>query len=397
VASGFSRKYLWLLLALASAVYFVALGNSGIWDANEAFYVETPREMLEANDFVNPTFNYLPRFNKPVLSYWIVAGFYQLFGVSVAVQRFAIALGALLMIASAFVLARAAETRGAQVEDGRISLLDPRSPALWAALGLAAAPRLVMFARRIFIDIWTSAFMALTLMFFALSERYPERRRLFMALMYVAIGLGVLTKGPVAIALPALAFGLYLAVRGELRRIPQMMLPLGIVIIAAIVVPWYAALYREHGWTYIQSFLISENVERFAGPGSTCRSCSATRSRGHCCCSPRPPPRGRSARGSRRCSGAGSERSWRSSRCRPASRTSTSSRLSRRSPRSAAWRFIADWRGLNGKGGSRVRWRRPARCSRSRARRSCSCSKRRAGPTRSTAPAWWADWRSPAA
>ena len=33
--------------------------------------------MLEANDFLNPTFNYLPRFNKPVLSYWIVAGFYQ--------------------------------------------------------------------------------------------------------------------------------------------------------------------------------------------------------------------------------------------------------------------------------------------------------------------------------
>ena len=65
------------LLVFASAVYFVALGNSGIWDANEAFYVETPREMIEANDFVNPTFNYLPRFNKPVLSYWIVAGVLQ--------------------------------------------------------------------------------------------------------------------------------------------------------------------------------------------------------------------------------------------------------------------------------------------------------------------------------
>ena len=30
--------------------------------------------------------------------------------------------------------------------------------------------------------------------------------------MYVSIGLGVLTKGPVAIALPALVFGLYLVV-----------------------------------------------------------------------------------------------------------------------------------------------------------------------------------------
>jgi 4-amino-4-deoxy-L-arabinose transferase-like glycosyltransferase len=262
VDSGVSRKYLWLLLALASAVYFIALGNSAIWDANEAFYVETPREMLEANDFVNPTFNYRPRFNKPVLSYWIVAGFYHLFGVSVGVQRFAIALGAVILIGCAFLLARIGmQDAGTGIQDERSAIRD--SAAFWAAAGLAAAPRLVMFARRIFIDIWISAFLALTLVCFALSERYPERRRLYLSLMYAAIGFGVLTKGPVAIALPALAFGLYLLVRGELRRVTTLMIPLGVVIVAAIVVPWYLALYREHGWTYISSFLINENVERF--------------------------------------------------------------------------------------------------------------------------------------
>jgi len=255
---------LWVLLAAAVAVYFVALGNSAIWDANEAFYVETPREMLEAHDVINPTFNYEPRFNKPVLSYWIVGGLYKAFGVSVAVQRFGIAIGALIIIACAFVLAGAAEARGARREARQSPILVPRySAAVWAAAGLAAAPRLVMFARRIFIDIWITAFMALTLTFFALSERYPERRRLFLILMYVSVGLGALTKGPVAIALPALAFGLYLVVTRDLRRVLNMMLPLGIVIVAAIVVPWYYALYREHGWTYISSFLINENVERF--------------------------------------------------------------------------------------------------------------------------------------
>ena len=120
-----------------------------------------------------------------------------------------------------------------------------------------------MFARRIFIDIWITAFMSLTLVFFALSERYPERRRRFLVLMYVAIALGVLTKGPVAIALPALSFGLYLAARRELPRLTQMMIPLGVLIIGVIVIPWYAAIYQEHGWTHIKSFLISDNVERF--------------------------------------------------------------------------------------------------------------------------------------
>jgi 4-amino-4-deoxy-L-arabinose transferase-like glycosyltransferase len=122
---------------------------------------------------------------------------------------------------------------------------------------------LLMLGRRIFIDIWITAFMSLTLVFFALSERFPERRRLFLILMYVAAGLGMLTKGPVAIVLPGLAFLLYLLVQRELRRAGEMMLPLGALIVLLIVVPWYAALYHAHGWEYIRSFIVSENLERY--------------------------------------------------------------------------------------------------------------------------------------
>jgi 4-amino-4-deoxy-L-arabinose transferase-like glycosyltransferase len=216
--------------------------------------------MLEARDLVNPTFNYEARFNKPVLSYWIVAGLYQVFGVSVAVQRFGIALGAMIIIACAYWLAA--------LPRDRTSDLGPRTSGLWAAAGLAAAPRLMMFSRRIFIDIWLTAFMALTLTCFALSEAQPEQRRRWLLLMYASIGLGVLTKGPVAIALPGMAFALYLIVRREIGRVREMMLPAGAAVVAAIVVPWYAALYHQHGWTYIRSFLLTENVERFtAGVG----------------------------------------------------------------------------------------------------------------------------------
>src|SRR3990172_4873472 len=170
------RLIVFVLLVAAVVPYFIDLNGSSIWDANEAYYVETPREMMQRGDYISPTFNHEPRFNKPVLSYWVVAAFYKVFGVSVGVQRLPIAVGA----------------------------------ATWAALGLAVAPRLLMFSRRIFIDISISMFMGLTLLFFALAERYPERRRLYLPLMYGAAGLGVLTKGPVALALPGLEFGAYL-------------------------------------------------------------------------------------------------------------------------------------------------------------------------------------------
>jgi 4-amino-4-deoxy-L-arabinose transferase-like glycosyltransferase len=250
-----------VLLAVAIIPYLVDLGGSAIWDANEAFYVETPREMMERHDYVTPTFNYEPRLNKPVLSYWIVAAFYKVFGVSVAVQRVPIAIAALILILTASCLARAASN--AEKAPGRAT-----EAALWAGLGLAVTPRLLMFARRIFIDVYISMFFGLTLLFFVLAERVPERRRTYLVLMYVAAGLGMLTKGPVAIVLPALAFGLYLLVHGELRRLGSMMLPAGALILLAIVAPWYVALYLRHGSAPMTEFIFGENVARYtAGVG----------------------------------------------------------------------------------------------------------------------------------
>ncbi len=243
------RRALLILLIAAVLPYTLYLGASSIWDANEAYYVETPREMLESGDYVNPSFNYEPRFNKPVLTYWMVAGLYHAFGVSVGVQRVAIAASALLMIAAAYVMARAVSAH-------------PLAPML-AAIGLAAGPRFFMFSRRILVDMAMSAMMTLTLLFFVLAERHPERRRLFLTLMYVCVGLGVLTKGPIAAVIPLLAFLLYLVAHGELRRVRDMMIPGGVVIALAIAMPWYAMLYAQHGWTYIYEFFIGENLGRY--------------------------------------------------------------------------------------------------------------------------------------
>jgi 4-amino-4-deoxy-L-arabinose transferase-like glycosyltransferase len=252
VSSWRRDRLRWLLTALLAAAvipFFVNVADSSIWDANEAYYVETPREMLESGDWINPTFNYEPRFNKPVLSYWIVGGLYRLFGVSVAVERAAIAAAAMVMLIAVWFIARAASPQ-------------PLAPLL-ATLGLAVGPRFFMFSRRIFVDMAVTAMMTLTLLFFILAERYPARRRLFLVLMYLSVGLGVLTKGPVAAVIPFLVFVAYLAVRRELGRLREMMIPAGVLIALAIAAPWYVALYLQHGWTHITGFFIGENIGRF--------------------------------------------------------------------------------------------------------------------------------------
>jgi 4-amino-4-deoxy-L-arabinose transferase-like glycosyltransferase len=242
------RRLYWLLLVVAALPYFVNLGATSIIDANEAFYTETPREMLEAGDYLNSTFNYEPRFNKPPLSYWVVLGSYKAFGVSLWAARLPIALGALAIVGTALAL-------------GRIAF----SPAAgWiAAISLAATPRFLLFARRIIIDVYSAMFLGLTLLCFVLAETDPARRRRWLVLMYVATGLGVLTKGPVAVVIPALVFPLYLLATGRLSSLRHAMLPIGALIVAAIVVPYYGALYLEHGWEYITTFLLRENLARY--------------------------------------------------------------------------------------------------------------------------------------
>jgi 4-amino-4-deoxy-L-arabinose transferase-like glycosyltransferase len=249
-----SRSAFAWLLVLAVPVFFAFLGTNSIWDTNEAFYVETPRQMVRSDDYVNPSFNAAPRFNKPVLSYWIVAGLYRAFGESVAVQRVGIAFGALAIIASAFLIGRA---------------LRSTTTGLLAALIVATAPRVVWFSRRIFIDVYLTAFTSLALAAFVLSQASQRHKKRYLALMYLALGLGVLTKGPVALALPALICLIWLAVQGRLRDVRELMLFRGAWIIAGVVLPWYAMVYAQHGWSYITTFVFEENFQRYATTAMT--------------------------------------------------------------------------------------------------------------------------------
>jgi 4-amino-4-deoxy-L-arabinose transferase-like glycosyltransferase len=186
--------------------------------------------------------------NKPVLSYWIVAGLYHLFGTSVTVERFGIALGALGILLATYLCGRAL----------RSSLTG-----WFAVLMVATSPQFVMFSRRIFIDIWVTMFMALTIACFLLAETQPGRRRLWLAAMYVAIGLGVLTKGPVALVFPAAAIGVWLPVERRVSDITKLWILPGALIVLAINVPWWWAIYSQHGVEPIKAFWLGENFGRY--------------------------------------------------------------------------------------------------------------------------------------
>ncbi|RPJ85962.1 MAG: phospholipid carrier-dependent glycosyltransferase, partial [Acidobacteria bacterium] len=235
-----------IFLAIFALPFFVVLDESSVWDANEAFYVQTPREMLERGDWVVPYFNGEPRLNKPPLSYWLVGGLYSLFGVSLFWERLILAI---LGFGSVLLVYRA----GTLLFNGRTALL--------AAGIFATTFRLLMLSRRLLIDILLLFCLLAALVFFL--EWLRRERRSALVVAAVFIGLGFLAKGPVVLLAPAL-LGLYLVISGDWHRLKIRQLLLPAVAFLLVASSWFLLLLLKLGWDPVIDFFLKENLGRFA-------------------------------------------------------------------------------------------------------------------------------------
>src|SRR3954467_1900388 len=95
-----------LLAAVAAVLFLPNLGAPSLWDIDEGNNAEAGREMLEAGDWVVPTFNYGLRPDKPALLYWLQGAAYQVFGVGEFAARLPSALAALAAVLLTYELGR---------------------------------------------------------------------------------------------------------------------------------------------------------------------------------------------------------------------------------------------------------------------------------------------------
>jgi 4-amino-4-deoxy-L-arabinose transferase-like glycosyltransferase len=239
----FIRQY-WLLLLLALP-FFVALDDSSLWDSNEAFYAQTPREMLEQGNWAAPSFNGKPRLNKPPLSYWVVAPFYSLFSPSVFWERFPMALLAYGSVLAVFLIG---------------NFLYDRQVALWAAGIFATTFRFLILSRRLLIDVLLLFCLVWAIAFF-LSWIHSQKNHHFL-LASLFLGLAFMAKGPVAF-LPLIFLGLYLWISGQMHRLVQAPWVAGGLIYLFLCSFWFVLLGITTGWEPVLEFFLSDNLGRF--------------------------------------------------------------------------------------------------------------------------------------
>lgn len=238
------------LIVLALLTFFVGLGSGAITDSDEAFYAEAAREMVERGDWLTPHFNGEPRFQKPILYYWTTAAAYLVLGPSeLAARWWSACSGVGLVLVTA-----ACGRRWYDEETGVLAGAIVATNFGYFALARMALPDLPL------------AFF-ITLAIFAACMATLERTRSprgWVFVSAVALGLGLLAKGPVAFVLPALVvLPLILIERRRLALSVGDVLT-GVTVVLLIGVPWYAAMWWEHGPAYLEAFFIGDNFERFA-------------------------------------------------------------------------------------------------------------------------------------
>ena len=244
--SSHVRRWLYpgLLTLTGLGLFFFRLGVPGLMDPDEGRYAEIAREMLVLKDWLIPHLNLVPYLEKPPLVYWLTALSFTIFGVNEWAARLPAALAALGGVYVAYWLGRAlwGERQG-----------------FWGAMILATCWGYVIMARLLTLDMVLSFFLtlALALGYLAMSR---SREKLW-PWAYLALALAVLIKGPVALVLAGLIWGLWALLRGW-RALGILMQPGSWVLFAMIALPWFVYMaWRFPEFT--RFFLWEHHVERY--------------------------------------------------------------------------------------------------------------------------------------
>ena len=251
------RRAVVTLLLLSSLTFLLGLGRQAITDSDEGFYAEAAREMVENGDWLTPHFNYEERWQKPILYYWFTAAAFAGTDVTEFMARFGSALSGIGLVLLTWNAARrlTGDERGAWIA-GAIAATCYG----YFAMARFALPDLPL-ALFITGTIW-SAIRA--------TDRAEPIPASWAAIAGLSAGLGFLTKGPLAVVIPAIVLvPIWWRERREAAGLRRPALRMSHVALAALLfvlsaLPWYVAMWIKHGTPYLQSFFVADNLERFA-------------------------------------------------------------------------------------------------------------------------------------
>lgn len=255
VSGDIKSKQRWIIAGLISLTIFLSffkIGSFLLFDVDEAVFSEASREMVETGDYITPTYNYEPRYDKPILFYWFMSSAFKLFGVNEFAARFTSAGFGTLLVLMTFLF---------------VKRIKGFNPAVFASFALLLNIEFFVYTH--------SAVTDMTLAFFITGSIYAfylgitEENKRWLMLSWASSAMAVLTKGVIGLLFPAVIAFLYLLASGNIRKLKEILKPSYILVFLLVAGPWYAAEFYVNGWEFFDAFIVKHHIQRYSDANSS--------------------------------------------------------------------------------------------------------------------------------
>lgn len=219
---------------------------TGLTDLDEGYYGAIVAEMNRRGEWITPYYNGSPWFEKPILLYWIAKPFVALFG-PIWGARMGVVVCAMLLYALIYRFVR-------------------KHYGDYAGLGtmlVAATSLILIVSGRMLITDGPLA-LAFLLCLTGIYEGLKGEKQGW-PIAGIGLGISVLAKGPVGLVLIGLLVAWTAWKQPADRKVLAKATPLVLLIAFAIASTWYVPCYLANRDTFVQKFLIEQNLNRFKG------------------------------------------------------------------------------------------------------------------------------------
>lgn len=248
-----NKRSVLILLCVVLATRIVTLPIHPLTDNTEARYGIVARDMANSGDWITPRVwidgKQVPYLGKPPLHFWAAALSTHLFGMNEFALRLPSLLGAVFLVTLMIVVLR--------------RYVD-RDLAYPAALILSSCILFFVLAGAVVIDMsLTFCVMGAILSYQAFIIETPRsRKRLWSLCVFIFLGLGSLTKGPIAVVMFGIPVFLWTLIHKRWTTLKEHGWWIGIFVFLILTVPWFwLAENRNPG--FLKYFFLNENLLRF--------------------------------------------------------------------------------------------------------------------------------------
>lgn len=253
------------LLATMFAMRFAALFAFPLLDPTESRYSRIAMEMDKLHDWIVPHLREnRPFWGKPPLSFWLTALSFRAFGIHDFSARLPSYLSCLAATGLTCLLAyRLRQRLGPTTDKSSCRAFALFCGAILTSTFLFNASAGFVQTDSVLLLVATLCFLSIPMARLATG---PIESLCWRYAFFVGLGLALLAKGPVALAVTVLALAVWCLGKQARREVRAMPWITGLMLTTIIAVPWYIEAER-HSPGFLRYYLIGEHWMRFLRPG----------------------------------------------------------------------------------------------------------------------------------